>query len=77
MAAGIASTTVEAIPAAITPLPSVQRNRWIAKAVPLLGVQGAKPPGGVQGEALGRPVAWAAPHGAWIDRIAPQGETRP
>ncbi len=26
-----------------------QPNGWIAKAMPLLGVQGAKPPGGSQG----------------------------
>ena len=53
MAAGIASTPVEAIPAAMTPLPSVQRNRRIAKAVPLPGGPGGqRHPGGFQGEAL-------------------------
>ena len=32
--------------------PSTQPNEWIPKAPPLVGVQGAKPPGGFQGRAL-------------------------
>src|SRR5208337_4243630 len=35
-----------------SPLPHPKHNGWIPKAPPLVGVQGAKPPGGFQGGAL-------------------------
>src|SRR5271166_661635 len=51
-AVAIALACAGAMATAPPSLPSPNQNGWIAKALPLLGVQGAKPPGGFQGGAL-------------------------